>query len=572
VLLCAAVLPATAAPAPKKISSDLTAVVNLSATPGPTIPTDFLGLSFEATSLTTTAIDPVPGGNLVGMLRSMGPGVLRFGGDSLDRDLAWQSQRTQPTLLQPAKDPDWAKFVLTTGDLDRLKRLLDATGWRVILGLNLGHYDPAAAADEAKEAVARLGSSLVSLEIGNEPNAYVLNKVRPDTWGPEDYKLEVTAYRDAIRKVAPTVQLSGPASYPPFFLDAWTQAMGAEGTELTQHLYPLNACSPQTPTVELLLSRTTAKREAALIRSGLASAAAAGLKLRLGETNSVICSGFYGVSDVFASALWATDYLLLAAQTGAAAVNLHSGFGVCPDETGSKGKAPYYTVLCAATQADKDAGRFRASPSWYGVQLMGKLRGHRFLPVSLSGRQSGSSSAYATVGDDGLVRVVVIDAATRSADAGHTLTVRLDPSWGRGEVISLTGPSPYLPTGTRLQGAAVAEDGSLTPGAPTLIKGKDGAFTLSVRPGSATMLTLSPACSVPNLKGLVITSATATLDRNGCAVGKVSKIRAKKGVKARYVVLRQHLRPGSVYASRSAVGFTLAPQKFPKKKVVTTLR
>jgi hypothetical protein len=541
---------------------DSTVTVDLSAPPGPRIPSDYLGLSIEATTMVQDTLDPAKGGNLVALLRSLGPGTLRLGGDSLDRDLAWQSQRTQATPVSPVKDPDWAKFVLTSADLDRLKRFLDATGWKAIVGVNLGHYDPEAAADETRQLVARLGPSLLSVEIGNEPNAYTYTGKRPPEWTVADYQGEIAAYRDAIRRVAPSVPLTGSASYPPLFLDAWAQTMAGQGTELTQHLYPLNACSPTTPTVEALLSRATARRSAANIRSGLTSAAAAGMKLRLGETNSVICSGFYGVSDVFASALWLTDHLLQAAQLGVSAVNVHGGLGICSDGSGAKGFAPYYTPLCAATQADKDAGIYRAQPEWYALQLVAGLRGTSFLPVSVAGRPN--VSAYATVGLDGLVRVVVNDMDTRASQAVHRIAVRIDPSYGVASVLNLTGPSPYLPTGTRLQGAAVAPDGTLSPGAAGPLKGSAGVFTLSVRPGNAALLTLTPACSVPDLKGEIVTTAMNSLLTNGCAVGKVSKVRVRNGSHARYVVLRQHARAGSVYAPRSAVSFTLGPVKHKK--------
>ena len=55
-----------------------------------------------------------------------------------------------------------------------------------------------------------------------------------------------------------------------------------------------------------------------------APAHALGAKLRVGEMNSVSCSGAPGVSDTFASALWALDILFHLAQEGVDGVNFHT--------------------------------------------------------------------------------------------------------------------------------------------------------------------------------------------------------------------------------------------------------
>ena len=53
-------------------------------------------------------------------------------------------------------------------------------------------------------------------------------------------------------------------------------------------------------------------------------ARSAGLPVRLTEINSVTCGGLAGVSDTFATALWAPDALFELAQAGVQAVNLHA--------------------------------------------------------------------------------------------------------------------------------------------------------------------------------------------------------------------------------------------------------
>src|SRR5947209_7062488 len=70
---------------------------------GRRVPPGFLGLSFELSSLHQIA-QYSGAGNLVGLLRSLGPGVLRFGGVSADTRVAWSDRATQP--------PAWASVLL----------------------------------------------------------------------------------------------------------------------------------------------------------------------------------------------------------------------------------------------------------------------------------------------------------------------------------------------------------------------------------------------------------------------------------------------------------------------------
>jgi hypothetical protein len=78
---------------------------------GRRVPARFLGLSFEVSSLAQVAGFGASG-NLVGLLRSLGPGVLRFGGVSADTRVAWSDSATPR--------PAWTSTVLEAGDMRRL--------------------------------------------------------------------------------------------------------------------------------------------------------------------------------------------------------------------------------------------------------------------------------------------------------------------------------------------------------------------------------------------------------------------------------------------------------------------
>jgi hypothetical protein len=91
--------------------------------------------------------------------------VLRFGGVSADLYSAWSEAGVAP--------PRWARTAITSADLAGIATLARQTGWRVLLTVNLGHYDPAAAAREVAAAHTLLGSDLAGVELSNEPDAYV---------------------------------------------------------------------------------------------------------------------------------------------------------------------------------------------------------------------------------------------------------------------------------------------------------------------------------------------------------------------------------------------------------------
>src|SRR5947199_3292385 len=121
--------------------------VSVGSSTGTSLGDSVVGFSFEANVLTGTAPSA---GNLYQYMKTLGPGVMRFGGNFVDTTF-WTSKGE--------KQPSWAVATLTPTDLARLAKLAQATGWKVILGVNLKHPDPARAADEAAHAKAALGGS-----------------------------------------------------------------------------------------------------------------------------------------------------------------------------------------------------------------------------------------------------------------------------------------------------------------------------------------------------------------------------------------------------------------------------
>ncbi|HLI59445.1 MAG TPA: glycosyl hydrolase family 79 C-terminal domain-containing protein [Solirubrobacteraceae bacterium] len=470
---------------------------------GRPIPAGFLGLSMEFQALPAyagtdpRAVDPV----LVALIRALTPGqrpVLRIGGDSTD--VSWvPAPGVRPPWFSGYTYPLTRRWLATAG---ALAHELDA---RMILGLDLAAGDPALDAAEARAFAAAFGRrSIAALEIGNEPNLYATIaewtladgrkvKARPRGYGPPRYRGEVAAVVRALAGVGGPWPLVGPAlaaNQNPAAAGVWKTSMAAflrsepDVRQLTVHRYPLKRCfvsrgSPQQPTIPHLLSEYSSAGLAAGVRVWVRIARAQGRTVRIDELGSVACRGQPGVSDTFASALWATDALFSLAAAGVQGVNLHT----LPD-------AAYEPFTLSRV-----GGRWQAhvEPEYYGLRLFAQAApaGSRLLAVRGVSR-SVSLSAWATRARDGSERLVLID-----KDPGRARIVRVAVPRGFAardvRVERLTAPSVAARAGVRLGGrtfGAVTRTGRL--GAPRTTRAPSGggrSVVVRVAGASAALVT-----------------------------------------------------------------------------------
>lgn len=472
--------------------------------PGRTIPADFLGLSFEANLMHEQWISP-DHGNVAQLLRNLGRGNMRFGANQVDRT-AWLPDPGAPV-------PDWVEDGqhVTPADLTRVGDLARAIGWSVDMGVDLGHFDPAAAADQARSAQERIGDSLRSLQIGNEPNIYkaapLLGGGERRPYDPDTYAVDARIYREAMRSAAPGVRIEGPntmgatigvapvdeaimASAVRPWLQGYLANFGAESRTLNQHYYPfvnigkagvpddLTTIAEALPTVDGLLAAETSDRQTAFIRELVDTAHGAGLKPVLGETNAVAMEGRAGVTDTFANALWTADYLMTAAREGIVGVNLHMQPNMCES----------YTLFCFEDDAARESGTARPNPNYYAALAFNELVGGQILPTTVEAGGARISALAVRLPDaqikvlvDNLDRDFTGDVAVRIAgrDDGHTATMRM-----------LTADTPESLSGATFGGAAVAADGSISPAAEALVAQPDG-YRVAIDRPSAALVTIS---------------------------------------------------------------------------------
>ena len=469
---------------------------------GAVIPPDFLGLSFETPTIHAPAmVTQSPA--LVRLLNGLGTGVLRVSGDSVDHT-QW--------LPSPSAPAPWAAATLTPADLAHLAALMQASGWRLVLGLDLGHPMPAVAVEEARAATASLGPALAALEIGNEPDLYTrppaqpfrsqlgASPLRPAGWGLGAYEAESETLATALTEADVRTPLWGPDTATSRWLTGYAADRRIGVSALTLHLYPLDRCQrgrlTRGPSADSLLSPNLRTRDAQLIGRSVAVASGYALPLRVDETNSVACAGQPGVSDTFAAALWALDVGLTAAREGASGLNFHGGLGAC--NAGGTLVAPWYSPLC--TLAD---GQLGARPEYYALLLLRALEGCAFLQARY--RTSHNVSVYALRAPDGTQRIVIDDedvpagrragtppgsAPTGRAPGPVDVVVQTDPSYSHGSVMRLSAPSVYARRGVRLGGRALRSDGSFPGTVPARIAGGAGRFTVPISAGSAALVVL----------------------------------------------------------------------------------
>lgn len=446
-----------------------------SSTTGTSLTNSSLGLSFEASDL---ALPGFTGGNLAAYLKTLGPSVVRIGGNTVDETF-WTSTGAPP--------PSWSIATITPADLTALASLAQASGWKVILGVNLKHYNPASAADEAKFAHSALGSVLQAIEIGNEPDLYSQYKTNP-----AQFFTDFQAYVSAIEQAVPGLPVEGDDATSPnnsfqnAFVSAESGLAQPDITELTSHNYPLvSTTCGGSPTIAALLGTSARDEE----NNNAQAAAAAAAKLRepavIDEGNSVVCEGQQGVSDVYAAALWEVDDQLVVAREGVRGDYMHGTVVQCDT---AKPLFMFYTPLCAPTAADAASGILAAQPEYYGLAAVHEVGTGAFL--NLSNPDWANVRAYAIRHQDGTVTVVLDDVQDPASNASSTLQLSFGQSFTHGSRFNLTASSLTATSGITLGGQTVQGNGTLAPPATTPVTVSGSTLTVTVAAGSAAMITL----------------------------------------------------------------------------------
>jgi len=400
------------------------------------IPPDFIGFSYEKSILSTPLFGP-DNRRLVGLFRLLGHGVLRIGGNSVNKT-QWAPDGGGLTPGETAPS-----------DIRRFSAFVRETGWTVIYGVNGTTSSPARSAAEGAFAAQALGDRLDSFEIGNEPDIYHENGLEPALFSFAQFRTQWAQYRRALLDQVRGARFSGPASaydttrYTlPFVRDE-----GDQIDLLTAHYYRANGRSVPPPTIDLLLAPDphlpqllTALREAALkarIPGGY----------RIAETNSFYNGGAPGISDLFGTALWAIDYSFTLARYGAGGLNFHGG-----------GSGPGYTPI-ANTRAGEVIG---PRPEYYGIFIVSRIVGGTLLPTDPSQPEPGVHVYAVDMPRGSLELVVTNDRRIGTAELSFQLPHRYRAATER----ALTAASLDATAGISFGGAPIPPAGKWNAAVP----------------------------------------------------------------------------------------------------------
>jgi hypothetical protein len=364
-------------------------------------------------------------------------------------------------------------------DVATLAAVQAALGNQLVLGLNLALEDAENAAglvEAARAAIAPGG--IAAFELGNEPDSFA-NRHRPAAYDWTAYLEDFHALLGGLEsRVAAPIPVQWPSLASWRWLPQLAEGMVAEREHIgvvSTHIYPFTVCDNLPPPApeNLLIDRATSGIGETYAPFAQA-AHAMGVSYRMGELNSVSCSGAPGVSDTYASALWAADVAMQLAAVEADGVNFHGG--------APPGANSHYAAFVFDA-----AGKPMVRPLYYGLRLVSlatAARG-RLLPVTAGDPEV---HAFATLGEDGAARVLVInrgDARDVLLTAGRTAATLV-----RLHAASLAATSGLTLGGQTWDGTTDGSPiGALAP--ETVARQGDG-WLVSLAAHDAVVVTLSP--------------------------------------------------------------------------------
>jgi hypothetical protein len=420
-------------------ADDAKATIRISSDQLAHIPADFIGLSYESSQLTHPQFFHTDNRTLVQFVRTLGDrGVLRLGGN-MSEFTVWNP--AAPVEGSPGEtegpDPGFGTdrvFTITPNAIDNLGGFLDATQWRLIYGLNLARGAVNSAVEEAKYVARTMGNRLIALQFGNEPDLF--KHEDHSKWTYEEFLAKWNEFYAAIRAALPEVPIAGPDTSNPKWNLRFVDDVGHKVVLQTSHFYAEGPPTDARMNIDYLLH--PGEHQQSYVAQAIEVAKRSGIPYRMAEGNTCYAAGKKGVSDTFASALWAVDFMMTIAQSGGIGVNLHGG-----------GSGLYTPVAGSMREG------YTARPIYYGMLLVRQLLGSTLLrtEVDAGGR---NVAAYAAASDQAIQLVVL----NREAEPVTFRIARPSTTTsGKATVWRLQAPAVTSTSGVTLAAASVNADG-----------------------------------------------------------------------------------------------------------------
>ncbi|UFW75198.1 hypothetical protein [Bradyrhizobium sp. WU425] len=426
---------------------------------GLTIPSDFIGYSFN----TTTMLKGLLNGSatsLINLAKMVGSsGRLRVGGSDQD----WSPAPN----LTPQLASDLGAFVTALG-----------AGWKCLYGLDLAINDPALAATQAGYLDAVMGSK-VSFHFGNEPMASgYLNT--------GNYAARWNSYYSSLIAALPAAALMAPDELS--FSPVPTLVNGLTPTKnglaaITMHWY----VALGTPhTAEGLIATIRANILSVTNTTGFFNNNewAGSVPQVVTESNSFSGGGLPGVSDRLCAAIWYLNQAMVFAKGGFAGLCTHNNLAW----DGSSGWANGPVVGAVKPNAygallvQPDLISCAPGAIFYGIYLFSKVLGQQILKAQTD--SNANHTSLATLGPNGSANILIAN-----NDTVNSLVVTPDQTsvWTSANVLMLSGSGPYDAAPT-LGGASIGVGGTWG-GAPTPI---NFGQTVTIPPCCAALIQIQP--------------------------------------------------------------------------------
>ena len=436
--------------------------------PGIVVPEDFAGLSFEMERLL-----PDEKGNyyfsannqsLLTLFKTLGLKSLRVGGNTADR----------PTVKVPGEP-----------EIDSLFAFARAARAKVIYTLRLRKGDMGQAVKIAQYIMRFHQAELLCFAIGNEPNVFA--KEYPV------YRQEWKNYMETITApdIAPGAKFCGPSATPgkTSWARDFVSDFGSSGrlAFISQHDYPGGGGNKVTDPVtarDKMLSPAWLEKYQSFYDSFAKTAASNGLPFRLEEANNFFNGGAKDVSDTFAAALWALDYLHWWAARGAGGINFHTGDFVA---AGEKNTPCRYAAFWSTEKG------YAVHPLGYGMKAF-ELGGHgRTVPLTVANPGELNFTAYALSENSEGLNITVLNKEHGPNARSASLVLRTGGAFSQAKMQALVSPGNEVAatSGTTLGGVLIQENGTWDGKWSPLNLSSGGAqLELTVPPATAMIIRL----------------------------------------------------------------------------------
>jgi len=402
------------------------ATVEIGTTPGQAISPTFMGLSHEwgvqdQMGSSATGVDAIYR-QMLKNLMAYGSGlILRIGGNSTDTT----GEPTATTVVPFAE-------------------LAKSLGVHFYLGVNLGSNNVNLAMDQTKAYVNQMPTEyLDGIEIGNEPDDYVQNKMRAAPYIYQDYLADFNIWKTSIAPLLPKKDYVIGAAWSDnaMLLNAPDYLSSESGSLATfsQHNY-MGSVNTLSQDDVLLQSRMTTTSPSA-VASTVVATHNEGIPFRIGELGAFYDCTSTSVNNAFEASLWAIDLMFEYANVGVDGVNWHgnpsagalfTSFNIANIRTG---RTTTYSLLTVR-------------PLYYGLLLFQEATGNgaHLLPVTLS--TSANFKAWATIDSSNTPRLVIIN---KEKAASGTVSITMS-GYTQVKVLRLDAPSYLSTTGVTLAG------------------------------------------------------------------------------------------------------------------------